>query len=272
MTELNFVSGTLVLALGMVMGSFANVLIHRLPRMVMAAAEPTQEAPTPYDISQPASHCPNCQTPLRAWHNIPILSFIWLRGRCSFCQHPIGWIYPAIEVATGLLWLACAWHWGLTLNALCWAWFATSLLALAVIDWQTALLPDDLTQTLLWVGLIASTNQWIALPLEDAVWGAALGYASLWLVASVFEKITQQEGMGAGDFKLLAAIGAWLGPLPLIPVVLLASIAGVVVGLALKANDQLLKGGYLPFGPFLASAAGLIMVLDPHRVMRWIGW
>lgn len=272
MTELNFGSGVLVVILGVLVGSFTNVLIHRLPLMVMNPVESTHDAAARYDICQPASHCPQCHTPLRAWHNIPLLSFLLLRGRCSFCQHPIGWVYPAIEAATGLLWLTCAWRWGLTLNALCWAWFGTSLLAMAVIDWQTTLLPDDLTQTLLWAGLIASANHWVAMPLEDAVWGAVAGYASLWSVAYVFEQLTHKEGMGAGDFKLLAALGAWLGPLALIPLVLLASTAGVVVGLVLKTHNKLHEGAYLPFGPFLAIAGGLLAFCGSERVVRLIGW
>ena len=272
MTEMNMSFALLALTFGLVVGSFVNVLIHRLPRMVMQVQEPSPHSATRWDICYPASHCPNCHTPLRAWHLVPLLSYVCLKGRCNFCQHPIGAIYPLIEIVTSLLWLACAWRWGLTPSALSWAFFATSLLALSVIDWQTTLLPDALTQTLLWAGLIASSMHWIALPVEEAVWGAAVGYASLWLVAFVFEKITQQEGMGAGDFKLLAAMGAWLGPLPLIPLVFLASMAGAVVGLALKARGQLHEGRYVPFGPFLAAAGASVAVYGPHAAIQWLGW
>ncbi len=270
MNELSLTSGLLALSLGLIVGSFVNVLIHRLPRMVMQAHEAAPESGAGLDIYQPASHCPNCLTPLRAWHLLPLLSYVWLKGRCSFCQHPIGMIYPLIETVTGLLWLACAWRWGLTPSALSWACFATCLLALSVIDWQTTLLPDALTLTLLWMGLIASSMRWIALPLDQAVWGAAIGYISLWLVAFVFEKIAHQEGMGAGDFKLLAALGAWLGPVSLIPLVFLASVSGALVGIALKTKGQLHQGRYVPFGPFLAIAAGLLVVLGPHSAHQWL--
>lgn len=272
MNELSLPSGLLALTFGVVVGSFVNVLIHRLPLMVMQAQEAAPESEVGLDICQPASHCPNCHTPLRAWHLLPLLSYVWLKGRCNFCQHPIGVIYPLIETVTGLLWLACAWRWGLTPSALSWACFATSLLALSVIDWQTTLLPDALTQTLLWTGLIASSMRWIALPLDEAVWGAAVGYTSLWLVAFVFEQITHQEGMGAGDFKLFAALGAWLGPMPLIPLVFLASMSGMLVGIALKARGQLHEGRYVPFGPFLAMAAGLLVVFGPNTALQWLSW
>lgn len=269
--ELNFEAGLLVFLLGLMVGSFVNVLIHRLPRMILGQGEDTHESAQSYDICFPASHCPHCQTPLRAWHNLPLLSYLLLKGRCGFCHHPIGWVYPTVEFATGVLWLVCAWHWGMTLSALCWAWFFTSLLALTVIDWQTTLLPDNLTQPLLWVGLIASANHWVALPLETALWGAVTGYGSLWLVAYVFERVTHRQGMGAGDFKLLGALGAWLGPLALLPLVLLASTTGAVVGIALKLSNQLNPDGYLPFGPFLAVAAGLLALWGPQAVLQLLG-
>jgi leader peptidase (prepilin peptidase)/N-methyltransferase len=249
-------------AVGLVLGSFANVLIHRLPRMVMSACEPQDPQASRYDLCFPASHCPHCKTPLKIWHNIPLLSFIGLRGRCGCCDQPIAWTYPVVELATGLLWAGCTWRWGLTMAGLSWSLFATALLCLAVIDSQTTLLPDALTQPLLWLGLISSANHWVDLPLTHAVWGAVAGYVSLWGVAAVFEKLSSKEGMGAGDFKLLAALGAWLGPLALIPLVMLASTGGAMVGLILLWRRQLRADGYLPFGPFLALAGA---------VMAWVG-
>ena len=212
----------LVFGLGLVLGSFVNVLIHRLPLMILAAPVSDVDAPR-YDLSWPASHCPHCHTPLKVWHNIPMLSYVWLKGRCDSCQHAISWQYPLIEIATALIWLACTWHWGLNATGFCWAGFATLLLALSVIDWQTTLLPDDLTQALVWAGLVASAVGWLALPLTQSVWGAVVGYVSLWSIATLFERITGKQGMGAGDFKLLAGLGAWLGPLELLPVVMAAS-------------------------------------------------
>ena len=266
MNELSFYSGLLIFCVGMAVGSFVNVLTHRLPLMVLADPEVLHSST--FDLSHPSSHCPQCQVSLRPWHNIPILSYLCLRGRCAFCAHPIGWHYPATEFVTGLLWLACAWRWGVGANAMCWAWFATSLLALSVIDWKTTLLPDALTQTLLWAGLSASALQWVELPVEQSVFGSVAGYVSLWSVAYIFERVTHKEGMGAGDFKLLAALGAWLGPIALIPLVLLASTAGVIVGLVLRKKGRLQSEGYMPFGPFLAASGCLIAYLGTDQVMR----
>lgn len=160
----------------------------------------------------------------------------------------------------GLLWAGCAWHWPTLSGALCWSVFASTLLTLSLIDWHTTLLPDALTQPLVWAGLLASATQSIAQPLEQAVWGAALGYGALWAVARVFSLITRKEGMGAGDFKLLAALGAWLGPLALLPLVFMASLVGAVVGLALQRQQKLPQGMYVPFGPFLAGAGMVLAV------------
>jgi leader peptidase (prepilin peptidase)/N-methyltransferase len=261
-----------VFGFGLLIGSFVNVLIHRLPRMIIAEHTPDNDAPR-YDLCWPASHCPHCQTPLKVWHNIPLLSFMWLKGRCSFCSHAIGLPYPVIELSTALIWVLCTWHWGLNATGFCWSCFATVLLALSVIDWQTTLLPDDLTQSLLWGGLIASTLGWLpALPLQQSVWGAVIGYTSLWAVATAFERITGKQGMGAGDFKLLAALGAWLGPLALLPVVMLASLTGAAVGLAMKFTQSLRDDGYVPFGPFLAVAGSLVAIVGIDVIALRMGW
>lgn len=170
----------------------------------------------------------------------------------------LGWV-----LMHSLVWLGCAWHWPLPATAACWAVFASTLLSLSVIDWRTTLLPDALTQPLLWAGLLCSATQLIDTPLTEAVWGAAIGYSALWLVATVFERITHKQGMGAGDFKLLAALGAWLGPWALLPLVFLASLVGAVVGLGLQARQKLHQGLYVPFGPFLA-AAGCVLAVTGH--------
>ena len=257
--------------LGLLIGSFVNVLIHRLPRMVMASSSPEDQAER-YDLCTPASHCPHCQTPLKVWHNIPVLSYLWLKGRCNFCDHPISLQYPLTEVGTALLWTVCTWHWGMNLTGFCWAGFATVLLALSVIDWQTTLLPDDLTQPLVWSGLVFSSLGWLTLPLSHSVWGAVIGYTFLWTVASLFERITGKQGMGAGDFKLLAGLGAWLGPLALLPIIMLASISGACVGLFLKFTNHLSDDGYLPFGPFLASAGFAVAVIGIDTIALGMGW
>lgn len=259
----------LAFCIGLVWGSFTNVLIYRLPPMVMAAFQEQALSTSRFDLCFPASHCPHCKTPLRIWHNIPLLSFAGLRGRCGFCHQPIAWSYPVVEFTTGLLWAGCAWRWGISPESLCWALFFSALLALAIIDGQTTLLPDALTQPLLWLGLIASVNGWVDLPPTQAVWGSVAGYASLWSVATAFEYLKGKPGMGAGDFKLLAALGAWLGPLALIPLVLLASTSGAIVGLALIWRRQLSADAYLPFGPFLATAGAVMACLGTDRVLSF---
>jgi leader peptidase (prepilin peptidase)/N-methyltransferase len=261
----------LVFGFGLLIGSFVNVVIHRMPRMVMAEHLNEDDAPR-FDLCWPASHCPQCQTPLKVWHNIPLLSFAWLKGRCSFCHHAIGMLYPVIELTTGLLWLFCSWHWGLNVTGFCWAGFATVLLALSVMDWQTTLLPDDLTLGLVWGGLMASALGWLSLPLSQSVWGAVFGYGSLWAVATAFERITGKQGMGAGDFKLLAGLGAWLGPLALLPLVMLASLSGALVGLSLKFTHRLRDDGYVPFGPFLAAAGCVVAIIGIDAIALWLGW
>jgi leader peptidase (prepilin peptidase)/N-methyltransferase len=261
----------LVLGLGLIIGSFANVLIHRLPRMIMAEHTCEGDAPR-YNLSWPASHCPHCQTPLKVWHNIPILSYVWLKGRCAFCQQAISVRYPIIELATALVWSACTWRWGFNVTALCWASFATVLLTLSVIDWQTTLLPDDLTQTLVWGGLVASALDWLPMSLHQSVWGVVAGYSSLWTIATLFERITGKQGMGAGDFKLLAGLGAWLGPLALMPLVIVASISGIAVALFLKFTHHLREDGYVPFGPCLAASGILIAAIGIAPIAAWMGW
>ena len=257
---------TLAFGLGLVVGSFVNVLIHRLPRMMMGDAH-VSDAP-PYNLCWPASHCPQCQSPLKVWHNVPVLSYVWLKGRCSFCGHNISAQYPVIELTTALIWLSSIWHWGFNATGFCWAGFITTLLALSVIDWQTTLLPDDLTQALVWGGLMACALGWLPLPLSQSVWGAVIGYASLWSIATVFERLTGKQGMGAGDFKLLAGLGAWLGPLALLPVVMLASLSGASVGLILKFTHRLRSDGYVPFGPFLAMAGLVVAVIEIDVIAR----
>jgi leader peptidase (prepilin peptidase)/N-methyltransferase len=223
-------------------------------------------------LSFPRSHCPACQTPLKLWHNIPLLSYVLLKGRCGFCQSPISQQYPLVELTNALLWALCAWHWNAPFTALAWAVCMSCLLALSVIDWQTTYLPDALTQPLLWLGLLASSLGWLEVSVQHAVWGAVAGYASLWLVATVFQRFTGKEGMGAGDFKLLAALGAWLGPFALIPLVLMASVGGALVGIWLQSTHRLERGGYVPFGPFLAFAGAVLAFGGGADVFFYINW
>jgi leader peptidase (prepilin peptidase) / N-methyltransferase len=244
---------------GLLMGSFANVLIHRLPRMIMVNSPEVEEGPL-YNLSWPASHCPHCQSPLKIWQNIPVISYVGLRGQCACCQQPIGRLYPVVEISMGLIWAASIGYWGWQTSAAGWALFISLALVLAIIDWQTSLLPDALTQTLVWTGLMGSALNWLALPVEQSVWGAVLGYGSLWFIATAYQGLTGKQGMGAGDFKFLAGLGAWLGPWALVTVVLMASISGSAVGLYLKLSHRLNEAGHVPFGPFLALAGVLIAV------------
>ena len=274
---------------GLAIGSFLNVVAHRLPRMLerrwaqecAAFATPADTPPdadstrastdAPFNLAMPRSHCPHCGHTL-AWHeNIPLLSWLWQRGRCSACRAPIGWHYPVVEALTALWFVACVLHWPDARAAVLWAGFGAALITLSLIDWQTTYLPDEINQPLLWCGLMGAALAWSGTRLPDALWGAVAGYLSLWVVCRGFEWITGRIGMGEGDFKLLAAIGAWAGWQALLPVVLLASVAGVVAGLLMKSRGALREGGYLPFGPFLALAGMLVSVGMFDESMRWLG-
>ena len=224
-------------ALGLVVGSFLNVVVHRLPRMLdrewrAQCAELEGKAPVAaprYDLLVPASHCPACDHAIRWYENLPVVSWIALRGRCSACRAPISSRYPLVELAAGALAMACALRFGAApqlLGALAVSW---TLLALALIDLEHQLLPDDLTLPLLWLGLLASLWHPFVAP-RAAIIGAAVGYLSLWTVFHLFKALTGKEGFGYGDFKLLAAFGAWFGAGAILPIVLLASVAGALVG------------------------------------------
>ena len=194
-----------------------------------------------------------------------------LRGKCSACGTSISLRYPAVELLTGALFFFCAWRWGLTPVALVWAGFSATLLALTLIDWDTTLLPDDLTLPLLWAGLIAAALRWTDVPLQSAVWGAVVGYLSLWLIYWGFKLLTGKEGMGYGDFKLLAALGAWFGWTALVPMILMASVVGALVGIAMKLGGTLREGRYVPFGPFLAGSGLTAMFFGPQSILQLVG-
>jgi leader peptidase (prepilin peptidase)/N-methyltransferase len=222
-------------------------------------------------LSKPRSRCPSCGHAI-AWHeNIPLLSYLRLRGRCAECKTPISLRYPFIEVATGVLFAAVGWRFGATPVALLWCGFVAVLVALAGIDWDTTLLPDNMTLPLLWAGLVASAVGW-TIPLTDALWGAVAGYLSLWSVYWLFKLTTGKEGMGYGDFKLLAALGAWLGWQAILPILLMASVIGAIVGIGMKLSGALREGRYVPFGPFLAGAGVVVLFAGLPAVLGWMGW
>lgn len=264
---------------GLCIGSFLNVVIHRLPQMLDRGwkAECADmlgvkvELPPEMTLSTPRSRCPSCGHAIAWYENIPVLSYLWLRGKCSACKTPISARYPFFEVLTAAIFAALAWRFGAQPTTLLWCGFAAVLVALAGIDWDTTLLPDGLTLPLLWGGLVAAALG-LTTSLSSAVWGAVAGYLSLWSVYWLFKLATGKEGMGYGDFKLLAALGAWLGASMVLPMVLGASIFGAVVGVAMKLNSSLREGRYVPFGPFLAGSGLAVLLLGPARVLGWLGW
>ena len=267
--------------LGLCVGSFLNVVVHRLPLMLergwkldsaeMLGVTLDDDASAAVTLSKPRSRCPSCGYAI-AWHeNIPVFSYLRLAGKCSACKTPISPRYPLIEVLTAALFGAVAWKFGAQPIALLWCGFAAVLVALAGIDWDTTLLPDNLTLPLLWAGLVAAALGW-TIPLESALWGAVAGYLSLWTVYWLFKLVTGKEGMGFGDFKLLAALGAWLGANMILPIVLAASIIGAIVGIVMKLKASLREGRYVPFGPFLAGAGVMVLLLGSPRVLVWLGW
>lgn len=268
--------------IGLMVGSFLNVVIHRLPRMLerqwaLERATPTDALAHPsatYNLATPRSACPHCHTPIKALHNVPILSWLLLRGRCASCQAPISVRYPLVELGTMLLSLAVIWRFGASHEAICGLLLTWSLIALAGIDLDTQLLPDQITLPLLWAGLIAAA--WLGhgpapLPvdLKSAVLGAAAGYLSLWSIFQLFRLVTGKDGMGYGDFKLLAALGAWFGWQMLLPILLFAAGAGALVGLLLIALRRHERQVPIPFGPYLAAAGWLIMMASHVLVTPW---
>jgi len=268
--------------LGLLVGSFLNVVIYRLPKMLerqwaaecaaLADAPGEAAAPVePFNLMVPHSRCQQCGHAIRWYENVPVLSYLFLRGKCSSCASRISPRYPLVELATGLLFAWCVWRMPGQFGGLAWCGFAAALLSLALIDWDTTLLPDDITLPLLWAGLLASIAGFTAVPLASAVWGAVAGYVSLWSIYWLFKLTTGKEGMGYGDFKLFAAFGAWFGWQALVPIILMASVIGVVVGLALKFSSGLREGGYVPFGPFLAGAGFTAMIFGPDAILRAVG-
>lgn len=267
---------------GLLIGSFLNVVIYRLPVMlerrwaqeIRAAQPPALEddarptlAEEPFNLMVPRSRCPSCGHMVQWYENIPVISYLLLRGRCSSCKSPISIRYPVIELATGALFFFCAYRWQATPTVVAWCGFSAAMVALAFIDWDTTLLPDDITLPLLWGGLLSSAFQWTEVPLQASVLGAAGGYLSLWLVYWGFKLATGKEGMGYGDFKLFAALGAWFGWQALVPIILMSSVIGAIVGIAMKIFSRLREGGYIPFGPFLVGAGFTAMVFGPNAIL-----
>jgi leader peptidase (prepilin peptidase)/N-methyltransferase len=266
---------TLAGVVGLLIGSFLNVVIYRLPKIMERqwAAECAElsgtESPKAetFNLMVPRSRCQQCGHQIRWFENIPVLSYTFLRGKCSACHTPISLRYPLVELGNGALFFFCVWHWGATPTALVWCAFAAAVLALGLIDWDTTLLPDDITLPLLWAGLIAASLQWSGTTLSSALWGAVAAYMSLWLIYWAFKLLTGKEGMGYGDFKLLAAIGAWLGWKMLPLTILASSLVGAVIGIGLIVFAKHAREKPIPFGPYLAIA-GLIAMFWGEGINR----
>ncbi len=258
----------LVIAIvSLLVGSFLNVVVYRLPIMMQKRwqqecaeleKENLDDIPAVFNLSVPRSACPNCGHKITALENIPVISYLFLRGKCRGCKTPISIQYPLVEILTAVLSVIIVWHFGFSWQTLAGVFFTWVLIALANIDLETLLLPDSITLPLLWVGLLLNVFG-VFTDLQSAVLGAVFGYLSLWSVFHLFKFVTGKEGMGYGDFKLLAALGAWLGWQSLFVIVILSSLIGAVAGgiyLALRKE----KSRPIPFGPFLAAAGWVAML------------
>jgi leader peptidase (prepilin peptidase)/N-methyltransferase len=294
-----FADAALAGVFGLLVGSFLNVVIYRLPLVMtrdwwgeVAAmlvdadayrkvfAQPLPEATKSegeridaslqvlpqFSLAMPRSRCPSCGHVIRWYENIPVVSWLFLRGRCSACAAPISIRYPVVEALCGAAFAFIAARWGITWLAAAWAAFACILIAQFLIDFDTQYLPDDLTYVLLWLGLAVSALGW-TIPPSQAVWGAFWGYASLWIVYQLHMRLTGRRGMGHGDFKLMAALGAWFGAKFLFALILLSSVVGAVVGIALIVIGKV-ANRHIPiaFGPFIAGAGLVAMALGPARM------
>jgi leader peptidase (prepilin peptidase)/N-methyltransferase len=276
-----------VFIISLMVGSFLNVVIYRLPVMMERSwkaeiaeytvlenqASPLTGRPKepPFNLVKPDSTCPKCQHKIRVWENIPLISWFLLKGKCSQCKNPISSRYPLVELATGLLSTLVAWHFGFGLVGLAAVLATWLLIAMTFIDLDTMLLPDQLTLSLLWLGLLLSIESPFVSS-QDALIGAAVGYLSLWSLYWAFKLLTGKEGMGYGDFKLLAAIGAWVGWQHLPVVILLSSFVGAVVGVSLLAIQGKDKDQPIPFGPYLAAAGWLTLLYGDWIVMQYWQW
>ena len=264
-------------ALGLIVGSFLNVVILRLPRMMEQTWRreccELMDQPVPEEskisLSFPGSQCPACGTAIRPWHNIPVLSWLVLRGRCHYCHTLISIRYPVVELITGLLSAAAAWHFGFGLEAASALVLIWMLVALTGIDLDTQLLPDSLTLPLLWIGLgVNMVGIWT--PLSSAVLGAMVGYGSLWSVYWLFKLATGKEGMGYGDFKLLAALGAWFGWQAVPLMILLSSFVGAALGIAILVARRQGRDTPMPFGPYLAGAGLLTLFFGDNLINQYL--
>ena len=273
---------TVIIFLGLTVGSFLNVIIYRLPVMLdrewtqqchdylQHDATDTETRAEKFNLSYPPSTCPQCQHKIRAWENIPVISYIMLGGKCSHCKTSISIQYPLVETVTAILSVFVAWHFGATAQTMAALILTWSLVALTMIDAQKQILPDNITQPLLWLGIIVNIPE-LFTSIESSVTGAIAGYLILWFIYHLFRILTGKEGMGYGDFKLLAALGAWMGweMLPLI--IVLSSVVGAIIGIAMIVFRKHDKGVPIPFGPYLAIAGWIAFLWGPQITRAWLG-
>jgi len=265
--------------LGLIIGSFLNVVIHRLPKMMEAqwlqqsremlnpdASQPEQAT---YNLILPHSHCPHCKAEIKAWQNLPVISYLLLKGRCGQCRAPISSRYPLVELLTAALSMVVAWQYGFGWPATGMLLLTWGLISLSMIDADTQLLPDVLVLPLLWLGLIANSFG-VYTSLNDALWGAVAGYLSLWSVYWLFKLVTGKEGMGYGDFKLLAMLGAWGGWQILPLTILLSSLVGAVLGIIILKTRGQDNATPLPFGPYLAIAGWIALIWGETITSRYL--
>lgn len=268
--------------LGLLVGSFLNVVIYRIPKMMerewreqcveflgadnIKDSGKHTDAPAVFNLITPNSTCPSCGHKIKPWENIPVVSYLFLRGKCSACKTHISLRYPIIELTTGILSLVAIYTFGVSYTGLVCLMLTWSLIALTMIDFDTQLLPDSITQPLLWLGLIVNSFGLFA-SLESALWGAVAGYLALWSVYWLFKLLTGKEGMGFGDFKLLAALGAWLGWQMLPQIILLSSLVGATIGIGMIVIRGRNRNIPIPFGPYLAIA-GWIALMWGHSINR----
>ena len=296
MSGVFWLDATVFAVLGLLVGSFLNVVIYRLPNMMerqwqadyaqMNSANPNpndsavsplptgaythHSAAEPFNLMTPRSCCQVCGHPIRWFENIPVLSYLALRGKCSDCKTPISLRYPAIELTCAFFFAMAFFHQGTHWRAMAWAAFAAMLIVQFFIDFDTQLLPDDINYPLIWLGLSVAALGATPVSLASAVWGVMGGYLSLWLVFHVYRLLTGKEGFGYGDFKLLAGLGAWFGSEFLIAIILLSSVVGSLMGGVMLVVGKLAnKDIPIAFGPYLAGAGLLIMAIGPDRVMQW---
>ncbi len=269
--------------LGLAVGSFLNVVVHRLPIMLerdwqgqcreLLEIPATEEPATPFNLAHPRSRCPHCNHQITLLENIPVLSYLFLRGRCSECKNSISMRYPLVELFTAILSVIVAWHFGPTWQGVAALVLTWVLIALSLIDFDHQLLPDNIVLPTIWAGLLLSLFTIFA-DMESAIIGAAAGYLSLWSIFKLFKWATGKEGMGYGDFKLLALFGAWQGWQFLFQIIMLSSLVGAITGIAmvlLRGRDRTLP---IPFGPYLATAGWISMLWGEqinHAYLQWAG-